>query len=682
MTARAQQSNEGGAWPSELPRLARLKPCDNLLAVFEDCHNHIYANEGLLKEKIFHEIVKLLMMKLSDEQNPSSRRAQFGITAAEYAELRAGTANGFWQRTTGLFATVKRGHPSLFSDDSGFVLQPLTLAHVIGKLQAFSLTQTAGDVKGKAFQTFVSRHQRGDRGEFFTPHPIVQLAVAMLDPQPEESVIDPCCGSGGFLLQAIAQVAAESGAGSDAKAKYIARRIRGIEFNPDVVQAAMLQLAFEGGRGEEIVCRNALTDLGELYGAFDVVLTNPPFGTKGKVEDPAILRNYDLACKWQRSRNGGWKKSDAVQSGQTPDVLFLEQCVKLLRPGGRMAVVLPDGVLQNATGGYVRAWLKEQVEIRAVVSIPPEAFLPYGTGIKTSLVVLQKLPVPGARPCFMARIGRIGYDLKGQPIFQKDAGGRTKRGEDGEPLVDNDTENIARAFAQFQKHGRFAESESVFCVAQEQIHSRLDVEHYLPGDRKLVEELARAGAKRLGDLAEILSAVEAFRASGEEAIRYIAISNIDARTMQVVSQQEMKAHEAPSRASYRLRAGDIVTAIAGANTGTVRQATALITEEEAGAICSNGLAVLRNVRGIEPLFFLAYLRTGSFLKQIRRRMTGHAIPAISLEELANILVPVPPKAKQLEIARAFDHLQKLRREALKAGEELVTRTEQMLGRGD
>jgi type I restriction enzyme M protein len=396
------------------------------------------------------------------------------------------------------------------------------------------------------------------------------------------------------------------------------------------------------------------------------------------VEDPTILRNYDLARKWHRTRNGGWKKSDAVQAGQSPDVLFLEQCVKLLRPGGRMAVVVPDGVLQNATGGYVRAWLKDHVEVRAVVSIPPEAFLPFGTGIKTSLLVLQKLPVSESRPCFMARIERIGYDMKGQPIFLKDAGGRPRLGKDGEALVDNDTENIARAFAQFQQRGRLPESETVFFVAQDQLHLRLDVEHYLPTDRKLVEELARSGAKRLGDLAEVLTGVEAFRASGEETIRYIAISNIDARTMQVVSQQEMKAHEAPSRASYRLRAGDIVTAIAGANTGTIRQATALITEEEAGAICSNGLAVLRNIRGIEPLFFLAYLRTGSFLKQIRRRMTGHAIPAISLEELSNILVPVPPKVKQLEIARAFDHLQKLRREALKAGDALVKQTERML----
>jgi type I restriction enzyme M protein len=215
-------------------------------------------------------------------------------------------------------------------------------------------------------------------------------------------------------------------------------------------------------------------------------------------------------------------------------------------------------------------------------------------------------------------------------------------------------------------------------VPHAQVQLRLDVEHYLPGDRQLVEKLRQSGAKRLDEVADIVTNIDAFRTSADETIRYIAISNIDARTMQVVSQMEMKAHEAPSRASYRLQAGDIVTAIAGANTGTIRQATALITEEEAGAICSNGLAVLRNVRGVEPLFFLAYLRTGTFLKQVRRRMTGHAIPAISQEELANILVPVPPKARQLEIAREFERLHAMRRDALKAGETLVLKTEQIL----
>src|SRR5437667_10100517 len=101
-----------------LPFRAELKPCGNLLAVFEDCHNHIYANEGLLKEKIFHEIVKLLLMKLTDEQGTSNGRVEFGITSGEHRELKASRTNDFSERIARLFATVKQNYPRLFAEDS------------------------------------------------------------------------------------------------------------------------------------------------------------------------------------------------------------------------------------------------------------------------------------------------------------------------------------------------------------------------------------------------------------------------------------------------------------------------------------------------------------------------------------------------------------------------------------
>lgn len=671
--------SESDYLPSSLPLHSQLKPCSNLLAVFEDCHNHIYANEGLLKEKIFHEIVKLLLMKLSDEQCPVNGRVRFGITSREQQELKAGRNNGFGERIANLFETVKCEYPKFFAEDSGLILRPMTLAFVVGRLQTVSLTQTPGDVKGKAFQAFVNRHQRGDRGEFFTPHPIVHLAVQMIDPKSDEAIIDPCCGSGGFLIETIAHVNLQSEKSSHEwnKSTFVTQFVRGIEFNPDIAQAAMVRLAFEGGHGEEIICRNALTNLGELAGAFDVVLTNPPFGSKGKVEDLAILASYELAHKWNKN-GASWKKLDFLQTAQTPDVLFLEQCLRLLRPGGRMAVVLPDGLLQNISSGYVRTWLRANAEITAVISIPQEAFVPYGTGIKTSLVVLRKLPVAASSPCFMARVKKMGYDVKGQPVFQRDKIGRVLTAKDGMQLIDDDIGKLAQGLLDFKRGRRKENSDNIFSIAQDRLTSRLDVEYYLPSDLKLIDDLSRSGAKRLGELAEIHSEGADFRLIGDEEIRYIAISDIDSRTMQVVSQQIMKAHEAPSRATYRLRAGDIVTAIAGASTGTSRQATALIAHEEDGAICSNGLAVLRNVRGINPLFLLSCLRTNCFLRQVRRLMTGHAIPAISLEDLANVLIPLPSQQIQEEIATAVKQLQLLRREALKSGENLISKTDSLL----
>lgn len=660
--------------PEILPQIQELQPSHNLSAVFDECHNYIYANEGMLKDKIFHEMVKLLIIKLHDEQS-AKRSLSFGVTASEYRAIVGNKPNEFSNRLNKLFESIISRYRGFFTDET-LKLKPLTLAYIVGRLQYISLSKTSGDIKGEAFQTFVNRHQRGDRGEFFTPHPIVRLAVEMIDPKFGEKVIDPACGSGGFLIQAINHIQ-QNNQNIDTSS-YVQDNIAGVEFNPDVALSAMIRLIFEGGTGAEILCANALIEDEKLNNSFDVVLTNPPFGNKGKVEDQKILKSYLLARKWNKSPSNGWEVSKTVLAGQSPDVLFIEKSIKLLRAGGRMAIVLPDGLLQNISSGHIRYWLRSQAKILGVVSIPQEAFIPYGTGIKTSLLVIQKLPA-NSDSCFMAQIKKMGYDVKGQTIYKRNDSGVVAKTKSGLPIVDDDIGDIAKSFSSFINDKFKQNSDCIYIVQNEALNSRLDAEHYLPNDQKLLEHLKSIGAKPLGEIADILSNSDDFRLVSDSEIKYIAISDVDYRTMQVVSQQIIKAHEAPSRATYRVRSGDIITAVSGASTGTPRQATALITEDEDGAICSNGFSVLRNIHGVEPLFLLAYMRTEHCLRQVKRLMTGHAIPTISVDDLSKILVPIPPKSEQERIAKTVAEIQTMRREALKAGEKVVDETSILLG---
>jgi len=675
-TIREQQLlfSEESLLPQNLPYLHELRPAKNLSAIFDDCHNYVYANEGLLKDKIFHEIVKLLGMKLYDEQSAAKYGLQFGITASEYRNILANKAGTFKVRMDKLFDSLKNKYRSLFLDDS-LKLKPLTLAYIVGRLQYISLIQTPGDVKGEAFQSFIYRHQRGARGEFFTPYPVVRLAIEMIAPKPDERVIDPACGSGGFLIQAISYVC-RNNPGVD-KASYVREQVRGIEFNPDVALSAMIRLAFESGAGTEIVCANALLENEQFNHAFDVILTNPPFGSKGKVEDQGILRSYLLARRWCNTKDGGWEATRNVLAGQSPEILFIEKCLKLLRPGGRMAIVLPEGLLQNVSNSHIRYWIRSQAKVLGVVSIPQEAFVPYGTGIKTSLLLLQKLPSV-AEKVFMAQIQKMGYDVKGQPVYRRDEQGKLLRTNLGTPIVDDDIDQLVSAYIQFKGNGFETENASIYIVPEALLNARLDVEHYQPEDRELLKKLQADTARPLGEIADILGETADFRLAPQSEIRYIAISDVDARTMQVVSQQAIKAHEAPSRATYRVRTGDIITAISGASTGTPRHATALITEDEDGAICSNGFAVLRNIRGVEPLFLLAYMRTDYYFRQVKRLMTGHAIPAISVDDLSKVLVPLPPKGIQRMIAHKIGSILSVRREALKTIENIVVETENLI----
>jgi type I restriction enzyme M protein len=670
--------SEDSLLPEKLPSFSELEPSLHLMSIFEDCHNYIYANEGLLKNQIFQEIVKLLVMKWYDEQNSSEGIVQFGITASEYRDILSGASSTFTQRISNLYTAIKKKFPNFFQDVS-LRLRPLTLAYIVRQLQYISLTKTPGDCKGEAFQTFVHHHQRGERGEFFTPYPIVKLAVEMLAPAPSERIIDPACGSGGFLLQAISYI--QRVYPEVDKSAYIRANICGIEINPDVALSATLRLIFEGGSGTEIICANALVEKENMENAFDIVLTNPPFGSKGKVEDPQILKHYALAYRWKRAHHDNyWKRTETLLPGQSPEILFIEKSLRLLRPGGRMAIVLPDGLLQNVSNEHVRFWIRSQAKVLGVVSIPQEAFVPYGTGIKTSLLLLQKLPAASYKACFMARMQKIGYDVKGQPIYKRDESGKTIKTLSGLPVVDSDVEEIVAAFNNFRKGALSSTHEHIYVVFEDFLNSRLDAEHYQPGDHHLLQRLQSMAAKPLGELADILSETDDFRLISNGEIRYIAISDVDPRIMQVVSQQTIKAHEAPSRATYRVRAGDIITAISGASTGTPKQASALITEDEDGAICSNGFAVLRNIRGVHPLFLLAYMRTEYYWRQVRRLMTGHAIPSLSLDALSKILVPIPDEQEQRRIADSLMNTQAMYKKALKTSEMIEKETEAVINR--
>lgn len=656
-------------FPSNLPNYRDLKPSKNLGSVFNDCHNYIYANEGFLKDKIFHEIVKLLFMKLFDERNSQYRNLKFGITQSEYDGLLSKKTHLFEERLSELFDDVKNEYSKLFTD-SKLLLQPLTLAYVVNQLQFISLENTPGDIKGEAFQTFIYRYQRGDRGEFFTPHPVVRLSVNIIGPKPGEKIIDPACGSGGFLINAIDYV--ESKNKPFNKSEYIRNNITGIEFNPDVALSATLRITFEGGSGSEIQCANSLTNLYDFDEKYDIVLTNPPFGSKGKVDDQHALKNYELGHKWIQKDESSWYQASNILPGETPEILFIERCIKLLKPSGRLAIVLPDGLLQNSSNSYIRNWIRSRAKILGVVSVPQEAFIPYGTGIKTSILFLQKNPSI-KKHIFFAKIKKIGYDVKGQTIFKKDHVGKVLIDSNGNQIIDDDIDEIVNFYSNQSKSLR-----NIYLIPDEEVVDRFDAEYYDPEDKRIIDELKLSGAVPLNDICEIVSNHGFFRKNPEKEINYIAISDVDYRTMQVVSNQTMKVHEAPSRAKNVVKTNDIITAISGASTGTIKHCTALITEDENGYVCTNGFAVLRNIKLINRNYLLAYMRTQIFLRQIKRLMTGHAIPSVSIEDLGKILVPIPTEEDQMIISKSVSCLQGLRRESLKKGIEITLKTEKLI----
>jgi type I restriction enzyme M protein len=279
----------------------------------------------------------------------------------------------------------------------------------------YSLLESDVDVKGRAYEEIVGANLRGDRGEFFTPRNVCAMAVAMLDPGEKELCIDPACGTGGFLITAMNYVIdkirdAEQAKWGDVERADNATRARvekfarnyicGIDLNPNLVKAAKMNMVMNNDGAGGLYQGNSLKspatwndDLRDrgLIGKIDLLFTNPPFGSKIPIDDPSILETYDLGHSWSYDADTDrWEMTEAVQKSQPPEILFIERCVRFLKPGsGRLAMVLPDGILGSPGLGYVREWILQNTRILASIDLHADTFQP-NVSVQTSVLVLQR----------------------------------------------------------------------------------------------------------------------------------------------------------------------------------------------------------------------------------------------------------------------------------------------------
>lgn len=471
------------AHEEDRPKFDQLKPAtsDALLFAFRRCHNYIAGNQGLQKPAAFWELLKLIFCKIHDERHNDD--IQFYTGANE----RHGV-NGplkVQKRIDALFTKVKEDYPTIFRQSEILELKPVVLAYLVTQLQMYSLLESDVDVKGRAYEEIVGSNLRGDRGEFFTPRNICQMAVAMLSPSENQLILDPACGTGGFLITAMNHVIEKIQAAEKRKwggdvlraedatqariRKFAEKFIVGIDFNPDLVKASKMNMVMNNDGAGGLFQANSLEapatwtpDLfnRELVGNVDLIFTNPPFGSKIPVTDSAILEKYDLGHSWQYDKKADrWRMTEAPQKSQPPEILFIERCVKLLKPGtGCAAIVLPDGILGSPGLGYVREWILRNAQVLASIDMHPDTFQPF-VSIQTSILVLRRksaelVAVETAAgklndySIFMAVAAHVGHDKRGKKNYVRDAKGNeiievaeelVKQWNDGTPAYQRQT---------------------------------------------------------------------------------------------------------------------------------------------------------------------------------------------------------------------------------------------------
>jgi type I restriction enzyme M protein len=387
---------------------------EELIAIFKRCHNYIYGNQGMQKEPAFQELLKLIFCKVYDEDTTTTGEMRFFIGNDE---RRSEIGQRRLQKSIEqLFEDVKTRYPYIFAKDELVRLDNRVLAYVVGELQRYSLLQTQADVKGAAYEQLVGNNLRGDRGEFFTPRNVCDMAAQLaLATYPREKwlklrIADPTCGTGGFLVSVmnlwrsnLETIQRGKWRNNESKALEETNRLlketasqylTGIDFNPVLVRAAQMNLVMHGDGSTNVYHANSLLPPGEWssetgndvvnnvkMGKFDIIVTNPPFGSKIPIDDPHILEQFELS-KFE-TENG------VRRASMPPEQLFIERCFQLLKPGGRLAIVLPDSILSNPGLAFIRRWILKRGRVIASVDLPQVTFEPY-TGTQTSVLLLQK----------------------------------------------------------------------------------------------------------------------------------------------------------------------------------------------------------------------------------------------------------------------------------------------------
>jgi type I restriction enzyme M protein len=637
---------------------------DNLLKKFEEIHDYIYANDGLSPQQTLEEFVKILFIKICDENENLN---QFKISSEEWKELKLGKTNhSIAERISVIFEQTKHIYQDIFDTDDRIKISPIALGFTINKLQGISLLNSSQDAKGLAFQKFLSHHEKDGRGQFFTPEPVIDFCVAMMQPKPCETVIDPACGSGGFLMSALKYL--QNNNTELDTSQIVSKNLFGSDINKSIARIAKMKLLLEANGKTNILCTNSLEDLDSLKltlshsKGFDLVLANPPFGAK--ITNSSTLSKFDLGYKWT-NHEGEYHKTKTIYPNQNAEILFIERCLQLLKEGGRMAIVLPNGNFENPSLEYLRYYIKLKAKILAIVNLPQETFIPFGTGVKTSLLFLEKDTPNKVReyPIFFGRVTKLGYqgNKNGTPQYQKDKYGQLVKDNLGQPILDEDFSVIVDAYKEFQK-GIEIEKENSFSINYNELNGRFDYDFYSPENRKMFLKLDTVKSVCLGDICDIIKVKSKKLKDQNATVEYVELSDINTHSYEIINSTTYQVHELPSRASYEIENGDIITAIAGNSVGTRKHATALVNADFEGSICTNGFRVLRNFK-IDSYYLLYFLKSEVFLKQMFMYRTGAAIPNVSDRDLANTLIHLPDDKTIAEISSKMKKAFELREES-------------------
>ena len=430
-----------------------LKPTHNLKTTFNAIRNYLVANStGTNRDEIIaQQLINIIFCKIYDEKftepdNIISFRAGVGENSQDVKK-----------RINEIFTKVKSKYSEVIAISDTISLSADDVTYIVGELQGYCLIDSERDVIADAFETFIQKALKGGQGQFFTPRNVVKLITYILSPKTDELLIDPACGTGGFLVECLRFLWKDLEAQADKygwskialqeeKTSIAIKYIRGIEKDDFLCKVAKAYMAILGDGKGGLFCEDSLnipskwnvaTQQSIRLSNFDVLLTNPPFGKDIKVVGEDKLKQFDLAYVWKKSGNH-FIKTDKLKNEETIQILFIERSLKFLHEGGRMCIILPETFFHAPKMRYVLYYMMHNNNIKCLIDLPHNTFRPYNNA-KCIAVVLEK-GRPQQDKVTMVVAEEIGHDHNGKPIYRWDNNQKCVTDElwDDIPLIINE----------------------------------------------------------------------------------------------------------------------------------------------------------------------------------------------------------------------------------------------------
>ena len=410
-----------------------LKPTHNLKSVFRMLRNHLAGNAvGTTRdEELARQLINLIFAKIYDERftKPNEKVSFRAGIDEDPEEVKS--------RINKLFSQVKSKYKDVIAVNDSIALDAGSLYYAVGLLQSYCLVEVERDVIADAFETFIGYALKGPQGQFFTPRNVVNLMVQVLSQTPDEKIIDPACGSGGFLVESLRHIWRELEQQSkefswsdislqEEKTAVAIKQIHGIEKDSFLSKVAKAYMAILGDGKGGIFCEDSLekpsswhiaTQQSISLNSFDCLLANPPFGKDIKVVGTTKLSQYDLAHQWRKDKSDHYTKTPTLNKEMQPQILFIERCISLLRRGGRMGIIIPETYFHAPRSSYIRQFLAQH-NIYCLIDLPHNTFRPHNNA-KCIAVFLER-DVPQQKNIMMCVAEEIGHDHQGKEIYRWD----------------------------------------------------------------------------------------------------------------------------------------------------------------------------------------------------------------------------------------------------------------------